>query len=69
MQFQTVLGLCDDRKVMFNNMTKDKRKKVEQVQQFLALVAKVEERNDRKPFKGKMYREIKVNMWLIQGLC
>ncbi|CAE5959183.1 unnamed protein product [Arabidopsis arenosa] len=56
---KTVLDLCGDRKVMFNNMTKDKRKKVEQVQQFLALVAKVEEHNDRKPFKGKMYREIK----------
>ncbi|AAF32434.1 AIG1-like protein; 41133-42535 [Arabidopsis thaliana] len=56
---KTVLGLCDDRKVMFNNMTKDKHKKVEQVQQFLALVAKVEERNEGKPFRGKMYLEIK----------
>lgn len=49
---------------MFNNMTKDEDKKVEQVQQFLALVAKIEDRNDGKPFKGKMYREIKVKMWL-----
>jgi len=68
-QFQTVLGLCDDRKVMFNNMTKDKHKKVEQVQQFLALVAKVEERNEGKPFRGKMYLEIKVDMLWIQCLC
>lgn len=50
---------------MFNNMTKDEGKKVEQVQQFLALVAKIGERNDGKPFRGKMYREIKVKIWLI----
>lgn len=64
-QFQTVLRLCDGRKALFNNRTMDEGKKAEQVQQFLAHVTKIGERNLGKPFTDEMHRKIKVKMWLI----
>lgn len=62
MQSQTVLSMCDGRKVLFNNMSANEGTKVSQVQQFLAHVASIEERNNGKPFTHKMHREIKVKM-------
>lgn len=64
-QFQTVLRLCEGRKVLFNNRTRDERKKVVQVQQFLTLVKKIGISNGGKPYTDDMYRKIKVKMWLI----
>ncbi|KFK25812.1 hypothetical protein AALP_AA8G163900 [Arabis alpina] len=56
---KTVLELCEDRKVLFNNRTVDEGKKVEQVQQFLAQVTKIGERNRGKPFTDEMHHKIK----------
>lgn len=61
-QFQTVLTECGGRKVLFNNKTTDESKKVEQVQQFLAHVASIEELNDGKSFTHEMHRKIKVKI-------
>ncbi|KAL1219713.1 Immune-associated nucleotide-binding protein 3 [Cardamine amara subsp. amara] len=56
---KTVLTECEGRKVLFNNKTTDESKKVEQVQQFLAHVASIEELNDGKSFTHEMHRKIK----------
>lgn len=52
---------------MFNNRSTDEGKKVQQVQQFLAHVASIGERNGGKPFTHNMHRDIKVNMWFIES--
>lgn len=64
-QFQTVLRLCEGRKVLFNNRTADEGQKVDQVQQFLAHVKNIEISNGGKPFTDDMHRKIKVKMLFI----
>lgn len=58
--FQRVLRLCGGRKVLFNNMTKDKVKNAKQVKQLLAHVAAIEKNNGGKPYSNQMHRNIKV---------
>ncbi|EOA38213.1 hypothetical protein CARUB_v10009695mg [Capsella rubella] len=55
----TVLRECRGRKVLFDNKTTDEGKKAEQVKQFHALVASIEEQNDGKPFSHVMQLRIK----------
>ncbi|KAM7280406.1 hypothetical protein ACFE04_007540 [Oxalis oulophora] len=52
-------SLCGNRKVLFNNKTKDKVKRDEQVQQLLALVNKVISENDGMPYKYDLFVELK----------
>lgn len=59
-KFQRVLRLCGGRKVLFNNMTKDKVKNAKQVKQLLAHVAAIEKNNGGKPYTNQMHRNIKV---------
>ena len=47
---------------MFNYKTTDEGKKVEQVKQFLAHVASIEELNDGKPFTHEMHNRITVKI-------
>lgn len=49
---------CDNRLVLFDNKTKDKLKKVEQVQKLLALVDLVAKQNNGKPYTND------VTLWL-----
>ncbi|CAA7045216.1 unnamed protein product [Microthlaspi erraticum] len=56
---EIVLRECEGRKVLFNNKTTDEGKKVEQVQQFLALVSSIGNSNDGKPFTHEMHLKIK----------
>ncbi|VVB11679.1 unnamed protein product [Arabis nemorensis] len=56
---ETVLSMCGGRKVLFNNKNANASTKVSQVQQFLAHVSSIEERNYGKPFTNNMHREIK----------
>ena len=58
--FQNVLRLCGQRKVLFDNKTKDTVKKAEQLKQLLAHVADVERQTDGIPYTDNMHRKIKV---------
>lgn len=60
MNFQRVFRLCGGRKVLFDNITKDKNKKAEQLKQLLAHVADVGKQTGGKPYIDHMHRKIKV---------
>ncbi|XP_027902209.1 immune-associated nucleotide-binding protein 9-like [Vigna unguiculata] len=56
---QDILTLCGNRKVLFNNRTKDKSKQLEQVQQLLNLVNVVMSHNVGQPFTNELFRRLK----------
>ena len=60
MKFQRALRICRGRKVLFNNRTTDKDKKVKQIKQLLAHVADVRNQNGGKPYTDQMHHQIKV---------
>ncbi|KAG6737833.1 hypothetical protein POTOM_059364 [Populus tomentosa] len=53
-----VLTLCENRRVLFNNKTKDVLKGVEQVQELLSLVNRVIEQNGGQPYSDELFAEI-----------
>jgi GTPase Era involved in 16S rRNA processing len=53
------LLLCGNRRVLFNNRTKDLRKKAEQVNELLSLVNMVTAKNGGKPFTDEIFVELK----------
>ncbi|CAD5314425.1 unnamed protein product [Arabidopsis thaliana] len=53
------LRICRGRKVLFNNRTTDKDKKVKQIKQLLAHVADVRNQNGGKPYTDQMHHQIK----------
>ncbi|PRQ20528.1 putative P-loop containing nucleoside triphosphate hydrolase [Rosa chinensis] len=55
-----LLGLCGNRCVLFDNKTKDKSKRVEQVQQLLSLVNSVIAQNGGQPYTDEIFAEAKV---------
>jgi GTP-binding protein EngB required for normal cell division len=54
-----VLRLCGGRKVLFDNKSKDEKKKVEQVKQLLARVENVGEQTGGIPYTYQLHRKIK----------
>ncbi|CAJ1958717.1 unnamed protein product [Sphenostylis stenocarpa] len=54
-----ILALCGNRKVLFDNKTKEKEKKLGQVQELLKLVDMVISYNDGKPFTNELFMELK----------
>ncbi|RDX85798.1 Immune-associated nucleotide-binding protein 9, partial [Mucuna pruriens] len=54
-----ILILCGNRKVLFNNKTKDDKKQLAQVQQLLSLVNMIISQNDRRPFTNELFIELK----------
>ncbi|PRQ20523.1 putative P-loop containing nucleoside triphosphate hydrolase [Rosa chinensis] len=54
-----ILGLCGNRRVLFDNKTKDESKRVEQVQQLLALVNSVIAQNGGRPYTDEIFAEVK----------
>ncbi|KAI4332339.1 hypothetical protein L6164_017258 [Bauhinia variegata] len=54
-----ILSLCGNRRVLFDNKTKDERKRYEQVQQLLSLVNTVIEQNGGKPYTDELFTELK----------
>lgn len=60
MEFQRVLRLCGQRKVLFDNKTKDKDKKATQLKQLLDHMADVEKQTGGKPYTDNMHSKIKV---------
>ncbi|CAN7046556.1 unnamed protein product [Brassica oleracea var. botrytis] len=53
-----ILELCDNRMVLFDNKTTNKRKKAEQVQKLLSLVDSVARKNNGKPFTDELFHEL-----------
>ncbi|RAL42981.1 unnamed protein product [Cuscuta campestris] len=54
-----ILELCGNRKVLFDNKTKDKRKKDSQLTQLLSLVNTVVDRNCGKPYTDEIFSELR----------
>ena len=57
---QEILSLCKNRRVLFDNKTKDELKKAEQVQQLLTLVNMVIAQNGGQPYTDELFTELKV---------
>ncbi|QCD95405.1 P-loop containing nucleoside triphosphate hydrolase [Vigna unguiculata] len=56
---QDILTLCGNRKVLFNNRTKDENERLEQVQQLLNLVDEVMLHNAGQPFTNELFKRLK----------
>ncbi|BAT92909.1 hypothetical protein LR48_Vigan05g058400 [Vigna angularis] len=56
---EDILTLCGNRKVLFNNRTKDENKRLEQVQQLLNLVDAVMSHNAGQPFTNELFKRLK----------
>ncbi|OWM67500.1 immune-associated nucleotide-binding protein 9-like isoform X3 [Punica granatum] len=54
-----VLALCGNRRVLFDNRTKDQDKKTAQVRELFSLVDAVINRNGGKPFSDEIFAEIR----------
>lgn len=54
--------LCGNRKLLFDNKTKDKEKQLGQVQQLLTLVDMVISQNGGLPFTNELFIELKVKI-------
>ncbi|XP_057468999.1 immune-associated nucleotide-binding protein 9-like [Actinidia eriantha] len=54
-----ILHLCGNRRVLFDNKTKDEAKKAGQLQQLLSLVNMVIAQNGGKPFTNELFTELK----------
>ncbi|XP_027091889.1 immune-associated nucleotide-binding protein 9-like [Coffea arabica] len=54
-----MLEICENRRVLFDNKTKDAAKKAEQLQQLLSLVNDVVMKNGGKPFSNDLFVEFK----------
>ncbi|KAM7509381.1 hypothetical protein LguiA_019834 [Lonicera macranthoides] len=54
-----ILLLCENRRVLFDNKTKDVNKKTKQVQELLSLVDVVLTKNGRKPYTNDIFVEMK----------
>jgi hypothetical protein len=57
---QEVISLCGNRCVLFNNKTKDEKKRLEQVQQLLTNVDMVISNNGGRPYRDELFIELKV---------
>ncbi|XP_047324564.1 immune-associated nucleotide-binding protein 9-like isoform X2 [Impatiens glandulifera] len=55
---QEILSLCNDRKVLFDNKTKDPERKSEQLEQLLSLVNKVMVLNGGQPYTDDIFVEL-----------
>ena len=58
---QDILNLCGNRRVVFDNKTKNEAERSRQVQQLLSLVNMVVAQNDGKPYTDEFFTEIKVS--------
>ncbi|TKY49876.1 putative PHLOEM protein 2 A3 [Spatholobus suberectus] len=56
-----ILILCGNRKVLFDNKTKDEEKRLGQVQQLLSLVNMIISQNGGRPYTNELFIELKDN--------
>ena len=54
--------MCKNRRVLFDNKTKDEKKKVQQVQELLSLVNKVIVQNGGRPYTDELFTELQVKI-------
>lgn len=52
--------MCGNRRVLFDNKSKDHLKKADQLKQLLSLVNVVVENNGGKPYTDDLFKELKV---------
>lgn len=57
---QEVLMMCGNRKVLFDNKTRDASKKAKQLRELLGLVNTVVERNCGKPYTDEIFSDLRV---------
>ena len=62
---QKLLEVCKNRCLLFDNKTKKKPKKAEQLQKLLKLVDAVVEENDGQPYSHVFFEEMKVTLSFI----
>ncbi|XP_062094887.1 immune-associated nucleotide-binding protein 9-like [Humulus lupulus] len=62
-----ILSLCANRLVLFDNKTKDERKKAGQVQHLLSLVNNVIAQNGGQPYTDEIFTEVKQGAMKPQG--
>lgn len=62
-----VLSLCENRCVLFDNKTKDKKKQYGQVQRLLFLVNMVISQNDGRPYTDELFTELKKGAMKLQN--
>lgn len=60
MVLQKILESCDKRMVMFDNKTKDVKKKDHQVQQLFSIVDSIMIKNNGRPYSDDIFAEFKV---------
>ena len=60
-RLQKVVELCQNRVVLFDNMTKDPRVQAKQLEKLLDVVDSVNANNGGKPYSDQMFTCIKVN--------
>lgn len=56
-----MLEKCGNRRVVFDNRTKDESKKAEQVENLLVLVNDLVMKNGGKPYTDELFEEFKVS--------
>ncbi|GAB2219651.1 hypothetical protein Droror1_Dr00007288 [Drosera rotundifolia] len=56
---QKILAACNNRRVLFDNRTKDERKKAAQRKELLSLIDMVMEENGRRPFTNEFFAQLK----------
>ena len=61
---QEILGLCENRRVLFDNKTKDETKRAKQVGELLSLVNMVIAQNGE-PYTDDIFVELKVSLFII----
>nr|XP_043635291.1 immune-associated nucleotide-binding protein 9-like [Erigeron canadensis] len=67
-ELKEILLLCGNRRVLFENRTKDPVKKAKQVQELLSLVNTLLEKNGGKPYSCKMFTQEKQLIEIIETL-
>ncbi|XP_031262832.1 immune-associated nucleotide-binding protein 9-like isoform X1 [Pistacia vera] len=56
---KNILALCENRRVLFDNKTKDETKRAKQVGELLSLVNRVIAQNGGQPYTDKIFAEVK----------
>ncbi|KAM6543697.1 hypothetical protein CsatB_008144 [Cannabis sativa] len=56
---KVMVGRCENRVLLFDNKTRDKIKKADQVEQLLSLVNNVVEKNGGRPYTNDLFSELK----------
>lgn len=59
---QTIISLCENRCVLFDNKTKDEKKRSEQVQELLSFVNMIVAKNHGRPYTDELFTKLKVEI-------